>query len=355
MTLVYQARLGSAARKAVAAKLADHAQDDGTQVYPSLSRIAKETELSKSTVQRAIRDLRQSGILLVVEEGGSGRGATTKYRFDLAKLAAQPRSVGPADEGVVTDDGADVAANAKVVTEDNKVVTDDQKDGHHDHDNGSTGAAEEVVKVVTVPRKVVTVTSIGGHGDHRTIIESSEPSFLSELGSDDASQRVSKRKRHPYSEAFERFWQAYPDRSNNSKVEAWEAWGKMTPENREDATRSLPVFAAYCRQNPEYRCLHAVRYLRYRRWEAHLPAAAGPMAPAPWWRDRKKLAALTVGKWRDIITQHANGTWPVQQLGPPPGSPECVVPDEVMRELRLVDKFTPAGIRKVSHHHALNS
>jgi hypothetical protein len=320
--LVYQARLGNASRKAVALKLADYAQSDGTQVFPSLSRISKETELSKSTVQRTIRDLLDAGILVLVEQGGGGPRCTTKYRFDLAKLAGLPRTREAPD--------AEVPAT--------------EKGSHRDH--GS--AAEETAKVVTVTRKVVTVTTEGSHHDHRSIIEPLEPSLLSELRSDDVGKGVRQRKRQPYSEAFENFWRAYPDRSNNSKVEAWEVWRKMTPEDHEDAVRSLPVFAAFCRNHPDYRCVHAVRYLRQRRWEAHLPATGGQGADSLWWRDPQQLDALTLGKWRDLIAQHANGTWPVPQLGPPPGNPECVVPAELMLELRLVATYTSAGIRKAS-------
>jgi DNA-binding transcriptional ArsR family regulator len=325
MKLVYQARLGSAARKAVATKLADHAQDDGSQVFPGLSRIAKETELSKSTVQRAIRDLLDAGILVLVEQGGSGPRDTSKYRFDLAKLAALPRTVELPDAP----------------------VTDHQKDGQLDHH----ATAEDEAKVVTVPRKMVTVTTEGSHHDHRTIIEPSEPSLWSELRSDHGGQSLRPRRTQPYSEAFEQFWKAYPDRSNNSKLEVWQEWRKLTAADREDAARSLPTFAAYCRSHPDYRCLHAKRYLRYRRWEAHLPTTAGQAADRPWWRDPSKLAAITQSGWRALIAENANGTWPVGQLGPPPGNPECVVPSALINELRLADTYTATGIRKGSPKH----
>jgi biotin operon repressor len=228
MKLVYQARLGSATRKAVAARLANYAQDDGTQVYPSLSRIAKETELSKSTVQRAIRDLRLAGVLVVVEEGGGGPRSTTKYRFDLAKLAALPRTVQAPDADVPTT----------------------KKGSHPDH--GS--ATEEKAKVVTVPRKVVTVTQKGSHRDHRFVIEPLEPSLLSEPSSDEAGRRGQPRKRAiAYSEAFNRFWKAYPNRENNSKLKAWQEWRKMAAAHEHGYPRNRP-FPARGDKRPTRRC-----------------------------------------------------------------------------------------------------
>lgn len=100
MSQVYATRLGSANRKAVALKLADYANDEGGSIFPSIGTIAQQTELSESTVHRCIRELLPHkpgskvmglGILEVEREGGRGPGSTTRYRFNLERLAAAPK------------------------------------------------------------------------------------------------------------------------------------------------------------------------------------------------------------------------------------------------------------------------
>jgi DNA-binding Lrp family transcriptional regulator len=61
--------------------LADHASHDGSDVYPSLSRLAYKTQYSVRTVRRYMRKLEERG-LLVKEEARPGR--TTVYRIDIS-------------------------------------------------------------------------------------------------------------------------------------------------------------------------------------------------------------------------------------------------------------------------------
>lgn len=88
MSLCYDARFGSANRKAVAVALADHADDKGANVYPSVARLAFKTELSERTVQRALRELEQIGII-VMDVAGGEKGlpkSTNEWHFDLTLL-----------------------------------------------------------------------------------------------------------------------------------------------------------------------------------------------------------------------------------------------------------------------------
>lgn len=158
------------------------------------------------------------------------------------------------------------------------------------------------------------------------------------------------RKVIPYSADFEAFWSAYPDRTNNSKVKAWESWRKLTPAERQQALASLPTFAAYCRANPTYRCVHAERYLRDRRFETQSAGQiVSNLAMSPestWWRNANTVASITADRWRKAIDKHANGIWPVDKLGPPPGHELCVVPGDLVSELRLVELYDAAGNRR---------
>lgn len=82
-----------------------------------------------------------------------------------------------------------------------------------------------------------------------------------------------KRVRTEYPNDFEEFWKGYPTDANMSKKEALAAWKRIGADQRALALKSLPSFNLYCRQNPDYRPIHANRYLLKNRAEGHLEAA----------------------------------------------------------------------------------
>lgn len=59
-----------------------------------------------------------------------------------------------------------------------------------------------------------------------------------------------------------------------SKKKAADQWRKMDSESREKAAASIPGFLRYCRENPDYRPVHAERYLSQERYEGHLKTAS---------------------------------------------------------------------------------
>lgn len=69
----------------VALKLADHARDDGTSIYPSIAAIVKRTRLSERTVQRSLRSLEKIGLLEIVRS--ARHRSTREYRIALPALA----------------------------------------------------------------------------------------------------------------------------------------------------------------------------------------------------------------------------------------------------------------------------
>lgn len=83
---------------------------------------------------------------------------------------------------------------------------------------------------------------------------------------------VRTRKRHP--EDFERWWSAYPTDPLMSKSEAAKAWAKLSDEDRVAAMAAVPGFVAHCRAKPDYRPLHAVRFLTQRRFEGYVATVA---------------------------------------------------------------------------------
>jgi hypothetical protein len=98
--------------------------------------------------------------------------------------------------------------------------------------------------------------------------------------SEKASDPCAKKSKPVYSEAFEKFWKAYPTDKLMSKSEASKVWQKLTPEDQSAAVAGLPGFSAYCRANPDYRPVHACRYLSQRRFDGYAPKAP-PTSVAP--------------------------------------------------------------------------
>jgi hypothetical protein len=97
-TLAYRATIGSAPptatrsgidasqRKAVLVRIAWAAQDDGSQIIIGAKTIARQCEMSIRQVRYVLDSLVHDGILLRVRDGG-GRGRTTEYAIDVARLA----------------------------------------------------------------------------------------------------------------------------------------------------------------------------------------------------------------------------------------------------------------------------
>lgn len=86
---------------------------------------------------------------------------------------------------------------------------------------------------------------------------------LSETSSDVGENRG---KRIKYPPDFEAFWGAYPTDKLMSKKKAFAAFKALDTSARNEAIASLPAFKAYCRSKPDYRPVHAVRYITEERY-----------------------------------------------------------------------------------------
>lgn len=96
-----------------------------------------------------------------------------------------------------------------------------------------------------------------------------QPPTINEENIADARPKPQK-KRHSYSEAFESFWAGFPTDSLMSKLDASKAFEALPADEQEQATASLPAFKAYCSAHPDYRPVHANRYITQRRFEGFL-------------------------------------------------------------------------------------
>lgn len=70
-----------------------------------------------------------------------------------------------------------------------------------------------------------------------------------------------------YPADFEDLWKAYPTDALMSKKTAYERWKRLDDADRAELMASIPAFKAHCQKNPDYRPVHAERYISQRRFE----------------------------------------------------------------------------------------
>lgn len=81
-----------------------------------------------------------------------------------------------------------------------------------------------------------------------------------------------------------------------------------------------------------------------------LSASANDSANATlWWKDPARVAALSDDDWRKLIAEHANGCWAGEKIGPSPASGRSVVPQHIIEEMNLIDRYTEYGLAKGTH------
>jgi hypothetical protein len=122
MTAVFDRYPEGGGEMLVALKLADHAEDNGTHIYPSISYIAEKTRQSPRAVQYQIRRMQQTGFLLLVANAGGGRGRAREYRINPDWINGA--ELAPIKAG---SKGAENAPNEKGAKQDGKGATDDGK------------------------------------------------------------------------------------------------------------------------------------------------------------------------------------------------------------------------------------
>jgi hypothetical protein len=211
MSRLFKMNLGGCNRKLLAVRLADFADDEGRGIFPSVKRMASETELSERTVQRILADFVQEGILVVVR-GATGRpGVANAYDFDLERLFSYNPPM----------TGDTVSPVEEAETGDNLAETGDTSDVD------------------------------GCQGDTRTVIEPPiEPSSLSAS----APARISVREeRGKNSDTEDRkhieaaFWglvKDWPNFADADKKGPLKQWFGLSEDDRRDAVVRFPAWRA---------------------------------------------------------------------------------------------------------------
>lgn len=87
--------VGSSAKKAVLLHMADSASDDGSGVWTSKANIARDTELGKRTVQYAIQEMIDAGLIEEIGAKACKNGFTVEYRLILDAIEKLPSTRAP--------------------------------------------------------------------------------------------------------------------------------------------------------------------------------------------------------------------------------------------------------------------
>lgn len=84
MSMVWEHEFKSAHQQVMLA-LADHAHDDGTEIRPSVRRLAWKTGYGERQIQRILKELRDELKILILQREGGGRAKPNVYSFDWTK------------------------------------------------------------------------------------------------------------------------------------------------------------------------------------------------------------------------------------------------------------------------------
>lgn len=231
MSRIFRQPMGGSTRKALAVRLADFADDEGRGIWPSVDRLAEETELSVRTVQRLLADFVNEGILILVKKASGRPGEANRYDFDLDRLFAAPAA--KENNPVAKTTGDTVSPVENVQTGDTVAETGDIDDGD------------------------------GCHGVTRTVIE--PPVNLHER--EGASERDGQGEENPKTTVrkFDKWWPTYPGYAGTSREAALREWMAMSRQEREDCIARTPAFI---------KAMQAIKgsfvwpsvYLRERKW-----------------------------------------------------------------------------------------
>lgn len=76
--------------------LADHADHDGRNAYPSVALLAWKTGHDRRTIQRHLRELEALGLIRPIGYAKGGHGRATRYVFDFEAVPAKDAAPGRA-------------------------------------------------------------------------------------------------------------------------------------------------------------------------------------------------------------------------------------------------------------------
>lgn len=112
-TLCKKRIVGGAVKKAVLLMMADYASPNGEGIWASKTTMAAQLELSRRSVQLAIKEMIEAGLVREVGSRGRSNGYTVEYAINLRAVAALPTVKD--DEDMAIDFACERGSHAKEV------------------------------------------------------------------------------------------------------------------------------------------------------------------------------------------------------------------------------------------------
>lgn len=236
MSRLFKMHIGSCSRKLLAIRLADFADDEGRGIWPTVARLARETEMSERSIQRTLKEFVDEGLLVVVTSASGRPGQATRYDFDM-----------------------DVLAQLEA----------------RKHDETATGdSVSPVMSGDSVSETGDTDSRDGCHSVTRTIIEPLDKPSLRESAreaGEEGNAADGSESREAIERAFMRFFPKWPTYVSDSQPAARKAWFALTASERLEAVERIGDYLAADKAGGrKYHC-SAGAYLAERRWQ-NLPA-----------------------------------------------------------------------------------
>lgn len=232
MTQVWDADI-STAEKMVLLIIADHANDDGTNAWPSVATIARKASMSERSVQRHIKSLESAGLLRVEQQAGGNakmRNDRRPNRYDLIISALHEVTT-----RTVESDG----------------VTDETSRGDKQSATGCQMEHDGVTPVSPNPSIEPSIEPSRNSLHHPQMLDvpSIEPSTEKDA------------------DGFDEFWAVYPRKVQ--KRSAALRWKNMTQRDRTAALDGIRQHVEFWkREGREERFIpHPATWLHGRRWE----------------------------------------------------------------------------------------
>lgn len=133
MTAVFERYPVGGGEMILALALADHADDDGTRVFPSIDSLMVKTRQARRTVQYQLRRMEESGWLILVNSGNGGRNQHREYRINLDWINGgelpEPENKGANNAPI---NNSENSAKSAPLNNDEKGASDDTKGANHD-------------------------------------------------------------------------------------------------------------------------------------------------------------------------------------------------------------------------------
>jgi hypothetical protein len=133
----------------LALKLADHAHDDGTHIFPGIASLAEKTRQSERAVQYQLRGMEKSGWLILVGQGKGGRGKSREYRISPAWINGA--NLAPIVDNSKGEEIAPIEDDAKGANDDGKGCNLEHERVQNEALKGATAIAPESSVTVKEP------------------------------------------------------------------------------------------------------------------------------------------------------------------------------------------------------------